>query len=130
MRSSPSPAARRRIPPRRRSRARRLRWSISQPFRPNFLVDVTPFLERKRRAVLAFASQAAARDYAAFVDGLSAYRTMTLPPGSGAAEAFAVFPGALLTDPAAVLAALGPVGPRPLLRLMERIGVLFSGRLP
>jgi LmbE family N-acetylglucosaminyl deacetylase len=103
---------------------------ISQPFRPNFLVDVTRVLERKRKAVGVFASQAAERDYAAFVAGLNAFRTMTLPPGSEAAEAFAVFPGALLGDSAAVLGALLPVGPRGPLGLRERLGVLFSGRLP
>ena len=103
---------------------------VSQPFRPNFLVDVTRVLELKRKAVGVFASQAKERDYAAFVGGLNAFRTMTLPPGSAAAEAFAVFPGALLADPAAVLAALLPVAPRPHLGLWERLGVLFSGRLP
>ena len=103
---------------------------ISQPFRPNFLVDITTVLERKRKAVGAFVSQANERDYAAFVDGLNAFRTMTLPPGSAAAEAFAVFPGALLADPAAVLGALLPVGPRAPLGLRGRLGVLFSGRLP
>jgi LmbE family N-acetylglucosaminyl deacetylase len=105
-------------------------FEVSQPFRPNFLVDVTPVLERKRQAVRAFASQTAERDYASFVDGLNAYRTMTLRPGSAAAEAYAVFPGALLSDPAAVLGALLPVGPRAPLGLRERLGVLFSGRLP
>lgn len=105
-------------------------FEVSQPFRPNFLVDVTPVLERKRKAVRAFASQAAERDYASFVDGLNAYRTMTLPPGSAAAEAYAVFPGALLSNPAAVLRALLPEGPRAVLGLRERLGVLFSGRLP
>ncbi|MEO8056400.1 MAG: PIG-L deacetylase family protein [Acidobacteriota bacterium] len=105
-------------------------FEVSQPFRPNFLVDVTPFLERKRKAVLAFGSQTAERDYASFVGGLNAFRTMTLPPGSAAAEAYAVVPGALLADPAAVLSALLPVGPRATLGLRERLGVLFSGRLP
>ncbi len=105
-------------------------FEVSQPFRPNFLVDVTQVLERKRKAVRAFASQAAERDYASFVDGLNAYRRMTLPPGCAAAEAYAVFPGALLSSPAAVLAALLPAGPRAPLGLRERLGVLFSGRLP
>ncbi|MBK9963732.1 MAG: PIG-L family deacetylase [Holophagales bacterium] len=105
-------------------------FEVSQPFRPNFLVDVTPFLERKRKAVLAFASQAVERDYASFVDGLNAFRRMTLPARVAAAEAYAVFPGALLADPAAVLGALLPVGPRAPLGLRERLGVLFSGRLP
>ncbi len=105
-------------------------FEISQPFRPNFLFDLTPVLERKRQAVVVFASQAAERDYAGFVDGLNAYRRLTLPPGALAVEAFAVFPGSLLASPSAVLAALLPVAPQAALSLRERIGVLFSGRLP
>jgi LmbE family N-acetylglucosaminyl deacetylase len=105
-------------------------FEVSQPFRPNFLVDVTPVLELKRKAVGAFVSQAKERDYASFVDGLNAFRTMTLPPGSAAAEAYAVFPGALLADPAGVLGALLPMGPQAPLRLRERLGVLLTGRLP
>jgi LmbE family N-acetylglucosaminyl deacetylase len=104
-------------------------FEVSQPFRPNFLFDLTPVLERKRQAVKAFASQAAERDYAGFVDGLNAYRRLTLPPGALAVEAFAVFPGSLLARPAAVLAALLPVAPQADLSLRERVRVLFSGRL-
>lgn len=105
-------------------------FEISQPFRPNVLVDITPVLDRKRAAVRAFASQARERDYASFVDGLNAFRRMTLAPEVAAAEAFAVFPGARLADPAGVLAALLPVAPRPPLGLWKRLGVLFSGHLP
>ena len=105
-------------------------FEISQPIRPNFLFDLTPVLERKRKAVRAFVSQAAERDYAAFVDGLGAYRRLTLAPGALAVEAFAVFPGTLLTRPAAVFAALLPVAPRVPLSFLERVTVLFSGRLP
>ncbi len=105
-------------------------FEVSQPFRPNFLFDLTPVLGRKRQAVRAFASQAAERDYAGFVDGLNAYRRLTLPPGALAVEAFAVFPGSLLASPAGVLAALLPVAPRADLSLRERVRVLFSGRLP
>ncbi len=105
-------------------------FEVSQPFRPNFLFDLTPVLERKRKAVYAFVSQTAERDYAGFGDGLSAFRRLTLPPAALAAEAFAVFPGSLLASPAAVLAALLPVAPRAALSLRERIGILFSGRLP
>lgn len=105
-------------------------FEVSQPFRPNFLFDLTAVLERKHTAALAFGSQAAQRDYAGFMDGLNAYRRMTLPPGVAAAEAFAVFPGARLTDPGAVLRDLQPVGLRAALRLRERLGVLFTGRVP
>ncbi len=104
-------------------------YEVSQPFRPNVLVDITPVLARKRQAILEFASQAAERDYAGFVSGLNAFRRLTLPPAVAAAEAFAVFPGSLLADPAAVLRALLPVAARPPLSLRERLGVLFSGRL-
>jgi LmbE family N-acetylglucosaminyl deacetylase len=104
-------------------------FEVSQPFRPNFLFDLTPVLERKNRAIGTFGSQASERNYAAFVGGLNAFRSMTLPPGTAAAEAFGVFPGALLADPEAILRALLPVASRPRLTLGERLGVLFSGRL-
>jgi LmbE family N-acetylglucosaminyl deacetylase len=103
-------------------------FEVSQPFRPNFLVDITPVLERKRAAVRAFASQAAERDYASFVDGLNAYRRMTLPGDVVAAEAYAVFPGAVLADSGTVLASLLPVPPGARLGLRKRLRVLFSGR--
>jgi LmbE family N-acetylglucosaminyl deacetylase len=105
-------------------------FEISQPFRPNFLLDITPVLGRKEKALAAFASQAAERDYAGFVGGLNAFRRMTLPSGVAAAEAFGVFPGAVLADPAAVFRALLPVAPQVPLALRERFRVLFSGRVP
>lgn len=105
-------------------------FELSQPFRPNFLFDLTPVLERKERAVAAFASQASERDYAGFVRGLNAFRRMTLPPGVAAAEAFAVFPGGLLAEPGRVFAALQPVAPERRLPALQRLGVLFTGRLP
>jgi LmbE family N-acetylglucosaminyl deacetylase len=99
-------------------------FEVSQPFRPNTLVDITPVLARKRAALAAFVSQAAQRDYAAFVEGLNAYRRMTLPPGAEAAEGFAVFPGASLARESAVVSALMPAGPP--VRLGERIAALFK----
>jgi LmbE family N-acetylglucosaminyl deacetylase len=105
-------------------------FELSQPFRPNFLFDLTPVLAQKEKAIAAFVSQAAERDYAGFVGGLNAFRRLTLPAGVAAAEAFAVFPGALLADGAAVLRALLPAAPRAPLTLRERFGVLFSGRMP
>lgn len=110
-------------------RARVAFYEVSQPFRPNVLVDITPVLERKRNAVRAFASQAAERDYSSFVDGLNAFRRMTLPSTVAAAEAYAVFDGGRLRDPEGVLAALLPRGPREPLGLRRRLEVLFSGRL-
>src|SRR5271169_5164870 len=63
-------------------------FELSQPFRPNFLFDATGVLERKERAMAAFASQAAVRDYAGFVRGLHAYRRMTLSADVASVEAY------------------------------------------
>lgn len=65
-------------------------YEISQPFRPNFLLDATPYVEKKEKAMAAFGSQNAGRDYPAFVRGLNAYRRMTLGPEVKAAEGFVV----------------------------------------
>ncbi len=68
-------------------------YELSQPFRPNFLFDCGRHAETKRRAMLAFVSQNAERDYAGFVSGLNAYRRMTLGPKTTAAEGYFVVPG-------------------------------------
>ncbi|HEX7616783.1 MAG TPA: PIG-L deacetylase family protein [Thermoanaerobaculia bacterium] len=87
-------------------------FELSQPFRPNFLVDITRVLARKERAMDAFASQAAARDYAAFVTGLGAYRRMTLSANVLAVEAYSVVGGfQLRSDPGGVVEGLLPVVP-------------------
>ena len=88
-------------------------FEISQPFRPNFLVDITRFLARKERAMDAFVSQAAARDYAGLVRGLGAYRRMTLSADVVAAEAYSVVTGVeLRSDPEGVVRGLLPLAPR------------------
>lgn len=69
-------------------------FELSQPIRPNFLFDCGPHRETKRRAMAAFVSQNTERDYAGFVEGLNAYRRMTLPKGTTAAEGYFVVPGA------------------------------------
>jgi LmbE family N-acetylglucosaminyl deacetylase len=85
-------------------------YEVSQPIRPNFLFDCGPHWETKRRAMAAFASQNAERDYSGFVAGLNAYRRMTLPKGTTAAEGYYVVPGAGLAEGAARLsAAMSPV---------------------
>lgn len=87
-------------------------FELSQPFRPNFLVDITRSLARKERAMGAFVSQAAARDYAGFVAGLSAYRRMTLSADVLAVEAYSVVGGfQLRSDPRGVVRGLLPVAP-------------------
>ncbi|MEO8586092.1 MAG: PIG-L deacetylase family protein [Acidobacteriota bacterium] len=85
---------------------------LSQPFRPNFLVDITPFRAKKERAMHAFASQASVRDYAGFVTGLGTYRRMTLSADVLAVEAFSVVGGSRLrSDPEGVVRGLLPVAP-------------------
>ncbi|HVR43184.1 MAG TPA: PIG-L family deacetylase [Thermoanaerobaculia bacterium] len=66
---------------------------ISQPIRPNRLVDVTDVAEAKQRAIGRHESQQTVRDYARYARGLNEYRTMTLGPESRFAEAY------WLTDP-------------------------------
>jgi LmbE family N-acetylglucosaminyl deacetylase len=88
-------------------------FELSQPFRPNFLVDITRIRARKERAMAAFASQTALRDYTAFVAGLSAYRRMTLSVDVLAVEAYSVVAGfELRTDPEGVVRGLLPAPPR------------------
>jgi len=66
-------------------------YEISQPFLPNTLVDIAAAARRKDAAVEAYASQQSVRDYAGALQGLNAYRRLTLS-GSGPVEAFRVLP--------------------------------------
>jgi LmbE family N-acetylglucosaminyl deacetylase/glycosyltransferase involved in cell wall biosynthesis len=68
-------------------------YEITQPILPNALVPLAEHADAKRRAIARFASQAAVRDYAGAVEGLNAYRALTLD-GSGPAESFRVVPAA------------------------------------
>lgn len=69
---------------------------ITQPIRPNALVDITAVAEAKEKAIEAHASQSQVRDYARFARGLNDFRTMTLPPGVTRAEAYHVIEAAAL----------------------------------
>src|ERR1035438_9417582 len=87
-------------------------FELSQPFRPNFLVDITRLRAQKERAMDAFVSQADARDYAGFAMGLSAYRRMTLSRDVLAVEAYSVVGGfRLRSDPGGVVRGLLPLAP-------------------
>lgn len=66
-------------------------YEISQPFLPNTLVDIGAAARRKDDAIGAYASQQSVRDYAGALQGLNAYRRLTLS-GSGPVEAFRVLP--------------------------------------
>ncbi len=85
-------------------------YEVSQPIRPNVLVDVSLHAAVKEAAVGAFASQLSARDYGSFARGLGAYRCMTLPATVTSAEALFVLPVSALPglDSSRLLSALGP----------------------
>ena len=63
-------------------------YEVSCPLRPNTLVDISSVADLKFSAVNAHESQRAFRPYAAYVEGLNAYRGMTLPPEVRYAEGF------------------------------------------
>jgi len=63
-------------------------YEVSQPMRPNTLVDIGDVADLKYAAIAAHESQLALRDYASFARGLNAYRAMTLPPGTKFAEGY------------------------------------------
>jgi LmbE family N-acetylglucosaminyl deacetylase/GT2 family glycosyltransferase len=61
---------------------------ISQPIRPNALVDITEVAELKESAIGQHESQSHLRDYSWYARGLNQYRTMTLDEPSLFAEAY------------------------------------------
>jgi LmbE family N-acetylglucosaminyl deacetylase/GT2 family glycosyltransferase len=63
-------------------------FEVSQPIRPNALVDITDAAVVKWNAIEAHASQTAVHDYATYARGLNAYRSMTLPPEVRFAEGY------------------------------------------
>ena len=64
-------------------------YELSNPLLPNVLVDIAAEARKKEDALVAFASQQAVRDYAGAIQGLNAYRRLTLE-GKGPVEAFRV----------------------------------------
>ena len=62
-------------------------YELSHPMLPNALVDIAPVAGKKADALAAYSSQQAVRDYAGAMQGLNAYRRLTLP-GRGPVEAF------------------------------------------
>ena len=67
-------------------------YEVTQPIRPNTLVDITAVAESKYEAIAVHQSQLAVRNYADYTRGLNAFRTMTLPPSCRFAEAYFVLP--------------------------------------
>ncbi len=64
-------------------------YELTQPILPNVLVDIAGQAQRKRDALARYGSQQAVRDYAGAIEGLNAYRRLTLE-GTGPVEAFRV----------------------------------------
>jgi LmbE family N-acetylglucosaminyl deacetylase len=65
-------------------------YEVSNPLRPNTLVDITAESESKYAAISAHTSQMELRDYVAFPRGLNAFRAMSLGPETRFAEAYFV----------------------------------------
>jgi LmbE family N-acetylglucosaminyl deacetylase len=68
-------------------------YEIGAPLSPNYLLDITELIERKRQAIACFAGQLAVQDYDRHVMALNSYRTYTLPREVVAAEAYWVLNG-------------------------------------
>lgn len=74
---------------RRKGRGVRLAlYEVGSPLRPNVLLDISRFVERKQAAMACYGSQLGRRKYDEHITALNRYRTYTLPPEVTAAEAF------------------------------------------
>lgn len=70
--------------------AKLVMYEVGVPLHPNRLLDITPYLERKKQALKCFASQLAQQPYDRHILSLNCYRTYTLPASVEAAEAYRV----------------------------------------
>ena len=71
-------------------------YELGQPVCVNTLVDITPVLGRKNRAIDCYQSQLKELPYGDIVMGLNRYRSMTLPEGVTHAEGFSQWPSDLI----------------------------------
>lgn len=67
-------------------------YELGIPFRPNTLVDITPYIEAKKNALKTYESQQAENDYYSKILGLNKYRTYTLSPQVEYAEGYYIIP--------------------------------------
>jgi len=65
-------------------------YEIAVPLRPNMLLDLTPFWERKQQAMACFISQLEKKKYDQYINSLNTYRAYTLPEWVLMAEAYYV----------------------------------------
>jgi len=63
-------------------------FEISHPLRVNVLVDITPAIEKKIKAIERYASQTAKKHYKDHILGLNRFRSLTLDPSVQYAEGF------------------------------------------
>jgi LmbE family N-acetylglucosaminyl deacetylase len=75
---------------------RLVQYEVGAPLAPNTLLDITPWVDVKRRAMACFESQLAEQRYDEHVDALNRFRTYTLPRNVVAAEAFRIWESAEL----------------------------------
>lgn len=67
-------------------------YEVGAMLRPNIFIDITETLAKKRRAMACFKTQLERQRYDLQIEGLSRYRTYTLPKNVEAAEAFEYIP--------------------------------------
>lgn len=65
-------------------------YEVGMPMRPNCLLDISQFVERKMAAMQCFSSQNQKQRYDLDIAALNRYRTYTLPPEIQAAEAYMI----------------------------------------
>ncbi|MCP4576440.1 MAG: glycosyltransferase [Deltaproteobacteria bacterium] len=71
-------------------------YELGQPICINRLVDITPVLKQKNRAVNAYESQLQEQPYGELCSSLNRYRSMTLPGEMTHAEGFSLWNAALI----------------------------------
>ncbi|MFK5970509.1 MAG: PIG-L family deacetylase [Candidatus Marithrix sp.] len=74
-------------------------YEIGIPLHPNILLDITPHLEHKKRAMDCFISQLKLQDYRRHILGLNNYRSYTLPSHITTAEAYYIFDNNITVQP-------------------------------
>jgi hypothetical protein len=73
-------------------------YEVGCPLPPNLLLDITPYVDAKKKAMLCFASQLQQQDYDRHIAALNQYRTYTLSREVAAAEAYLLLTPAELAD--------------------------------
>jgi LmbE family N-acetylglucosaminyl deacetylase len=71
-------------------------YEVNQPISVNTLVDITPVLARKLRAIKGYQSQLREQPYGDIIMGLDRFRSMTLPEGMTHAEGFSLWQSGLI----------------------------------